>query len=177
MKIELTKKQLKTLLELVYLGNWMVNAHRTGSKEDPIIQEHDDLAHYIYAQAGKAGLDKEVQYVEDLKNWYVTYDFEMEGNVSIYHDEYDDNNFWDELRERLALRDFNRIYSEKEIDEMSIAERIEKREPFIEKYEKELYENGLDRLIINENQNNKTIGRNEPCICGSGKKYKKCCGE
>ena len=23
----------------------------------------------------------------------------------------------------------------------------------------------------------KKIGRNEPCPCGSGKKYKKCCGE
>lgn len=23
----------------------------------------------------------------------------------------------------------------------------------------------------------KSIGRNDPCICGSGKKYKKCCGE
>ena len=25
-------------------------------------------------------------------------------------------------------------------------------------------------------QNNKQVGRNEPCTCGSGKKYKKCCG-
>ena len=24
--------------------------------------------------------------------------------------------------------------------------------------------------------NNKKVGRNEPCPCGSGKKYKKCCG-
>ncbi len=23
----------------------------------------------------------------------------------------------------------------------------------------------------------KRIGRNEPCTCGSGKKYKKCCGK
>jgi len=23
----------------------------------------------------------------------------------------------------------------------------------------------------------KKVGRNEPCPCGSGKKYKKCCGE
>lgn len=23
---------------------------------------------------------------------------------------------------------------------------------------------------------NKTVGRNDPCLCGSGKKYKKCCG-
>jgi len=22
-----------------------------------------------------------------------------------------------------------------------------------------------------------TVGRNDPCICGSGKKYKKCCGK
>ncbi|MEA3322812.1 MAG: SEC-C metal-binding domain-containing protein [Patescibacteria group bacterium] len=22
----------------------------------------------------------------------------------------------------------------------------------------------------------KTVGRNDPCPCGSGKKYKKCCG-
>jgi uncharacterized protein YecA (UPF0149 family) len=27
--------------------------------------------------------------------------------------------------------------------------------------------------IINEN----TVGRNDPCPCGSGKKYKKCCGK
>ncbi|MDD2388984.1 MAG: SEC-C metal-binding domain-containing protein [Desulfobacterales bacterium] len=23
----------------------------------------------------------------------------------------------------------------------------------------------------------KKVGRNEPCLCGSGKKYKKCCGK
>ncbi|MBU4269806.1 SEC-C domain-containing protein, partial [Candidatus Dependentiae bacterium] len=35
-----------------------------------------------------------------------------------------------------------------------------------------------------ESNNNKTvkhdeekIGRNDPCPCGSGKKYKKCCGQ
>ena len=34
-----------------------------------------------------------------------------------------------------------------------------------------------DELKIKEIQdNNKNIGRNEPCPCGSGKKYKKCCG-
>jgi uncharacterized protein YecA (UPF0149 family) len=27
--------------------------------------------------------------------------------------------------------------------------------------------------VINKNKN---IGRNDPCPCGSGKKYKKCCG-
>jgi uncharacterized protein YecA (UPF0149 family) len=30
------------------------------------------------------------------------------------------------------------------------------------------------KTVINEN---KKIGRNDPCPCGSGKKYKKCCGK
>ena len=29
------------------------------------------------------------------------------------------------------------------------------------------------KTIVNENK----IGRNDPCACGSGKKYKKCCGK
>ncbi|NYB74558.1 SEC-C domain-containing protein [Sedimentibacter hydroxybenzoicus DSM 7310] len=29
------------------------------------------------------------------------------------------------------------------------------------------------KIVINENK----IGRNDPCPCGSGKKYKKCCGK
>ncbi|WP_227839368.1 SEC-C metal-binding domain-containing protein [Clostridioides sp. ZZV15-6597] len=32
--------------------------------------------------------------------------------------------------------------------------------------------------MINEKiDSNKKIGRNERCYCGSGKKYKKCCGK
>ena len=29
------------------------------------------------------------------------------------------------------------------------------------------------KTIVNENK----VGRNDPCPCGSGKKYKKCCGK
>ncbi|MCX5774396.1 MAG: YchJ family protein [Fusobacteria bacterium] len=36
-------------------------------------------------------------------------------------------------------------------------------------YDKEL---PIDKTIINDEK----IGRNDPCTCGSGKKYKKCCG-
>ena len=35
-------------------------------------------------------------------------------------------------------------------------------------------------LLLNPPQtivSDKKVGRNEPCPCGSGKKYKKCCGQ
>ena len=46
-------------------------------------------------------------------------------------------------------------------------------EIFSEEKRKELYkEQKRSTTIVKE----KKIGRNEPCPCGSGKKYKHCCG-
>jgi len=33
----------------------------------------------------------------------------------------------------------------------------------------------MDRKVNTTIVKDKKIGRNEPCLCGSGKKYKKCC--
>ena len=35
----------------------------------------------------------------------------------------------------------------------------------------------LPALQVENSNNLRKIGRNDPCTCGSGKKYKKCCGE
>lgn len=44
---------------------------------------------------------------------------------------------------------------------------------FTEEKRKELYK---EQKNANTIRKDKKIGRNEPCPCGSGKKYKKCCG-
>ena len=45
---------------------------------------------------------------------------------------------------------------------------------FDERTRKELYKRQKDSTTIR--REGKKIGRNDPCPCGSGKKYKKCCG-
>lgn len=175
MQLNLTKSQLKTLLELTYLGNWMINAQRDGSKKDPIMQKHDDMAKFIYSKAGEAGLDKEVQYNKEMKKWFPTYDFEMDSEVTEFHNKYDENTFWRELSDRLGGRDLIWNNGEAIVEKMSFEDRMMKRQEFIEKYEDEFYENGLIRLVINKEIGKEKTGRNEPCPCGSGKKYKKCC--
>lgn len=35
-------------------------------------------------------------------------------------------------------------------------------------------EGGMNKTVVNEEPK---IGRNDPCPCGSGKKYKNCCGK
>ncbi|HEC96887.1 MAG TPA: hypothetical protein ENI58_01805 [Nitrospirae bacterium] len=39
-----------------------------------------------------------------------------------------------------------------------------------------VYNRGNDGQVQRPVKRSKKVGRNEPCPCGSGKKYKKCCG-
>jgi preprotein translocase subunit SecA len=39
------------------------------------------------------------------------------------------------------------------------------------------YSHGGDAAPMPVNRKDKKVGRNAPCPCGSGKKYKKCCGK
>ena len=47
----------------------------------------------------------------------------------------------------------------------------------IEKREEDLEANSDDEVINTTIRNENKIGRNSLCPCGSGKKYKKCCGK
>jgi len=40
----------------------------------------------------------------------------------------------------------------------------------------EIYENSDDGTLKKQPKKSEKVGRNDPCPCGSGKKYKKCCG-
>lgn len=87
-------------------------------------------------------------------------------------------------------------YSEEEAKEMIAAVLIEEMYYVLknqEGYNQERYSQKLSKLpeyLINQSEDydseevvqapiikNNTVGRNEPCPCGSGKKYKKCCGK
>jgi len=54
------------------------------------------------------------------------------------------------------------LYSQKEWDDI-----------FTQEEQKEFY---LEQKRAHTVRRGEKIGRNEPCTCGSGKKYKKCCG-
>lgn len=66
MKIDITKKQYKTLLKLLHLGTWMANAHRT----DDRIEEFDEFEQYVLSFFKDFGMDDSVEYDEDLKMFF-----------------------------------------------------------------------------------------------------------
>ena len=121
MKIAFTKKQFENLLKMVYLGNWMANAHRT----DDTIEKYEDLEYYIFSFAKDFGFK---EYADDEKvgdgKFYPTCVFEEETDINKLHDEYDNDTFWNEIVDRLAERDFVRKYGIDKIQKMSREERF-----------------------------------------------------
>jgi len=152
-KIELTKDQFRALLRLVYLGNWLVNANRDGSTNDPRLEEYETIEHYVFSFAKRFGFGEYVDDEEAEKGkFYPTRLFEEEIDIQKLIEEYDEEIFWDELIDRLGDRDFYRHYSKNEILKMTQEERFEKLYEFIDKWVDEINENGIERLKTNEDK-------------------------
>ena len=149
--IELTKAQFLALLKAVYLGNWMANANRDGSQENPHKEGYEAIEDFIFSHAKQFGFS---EYVDDEDategKFFPTRKFEEETDVHELHEEYDEETFWDELIDRLGERDFYRHYSKDEIQKMSRDERFEKLYEFIDKWVEEINKNGIERLKINK---------------------------
>lgn len=143
-EIKLTKEQYEDLIKLVYLGNWMINAIRT----DDIIEKYDMIEQYIYSFVKNANLENYIVFDDELNKFFPTREFELETDVDEYRDEYNNEIFWDELIDRLSVRDFIKAYEKDVIKKMSLREQIVKKSPFIEKYEKEFEKHGIENLEI-----------------------------
>ena len=145
MKINLTKKQFEALTKVVYLGNWMANAQRTGSDDDPQYKEYEDIADYIYSFAPDFGLP---DYYES--NIEFSDGDDPPTEASRLHEEYDELNFWEELPYKLGDRDFERKYSEGERKNMTDKEYFTKNTECIIAWEHELEKYGIERLVVDE---------------------------
>lgn len=147
--IGLTREQFFALLKAVYLGNWMANANRDGSPEDPHKKEYEEIEDYIFSYAKYFGF---AEYVDDEEakegKFFPTRKFEEETDADKLHEEYDEETFWDELSDSLGERDFYSKYSDKEREKMSREEHFIKMQECIIKWENELIDNGIERLGI-----------------------------
>jgi SEC-C motif-containing protein len=51
------------------------------------------------------------------------------------------------------------------------------RSRFVKESDRWYYVDGLLPTPVTYRREEEKVGRNDPCPCGSGKKYKKCCGK
>lgn len=143
--IELTQKQFLSLLKVVYLGNWMANANRAKNKA----KDYEAIEDLIFSYASSFDLSRFVDHEpSDGDKYFPTRDFEENTDVHKFHEEYDEETFWDELCDRLGERDFYRKYSPEEIRKMSREDYFVKFQKCVTAWEIEMENEGLERLEI-----------------------------
>lgn len=149
MQVELTKQQYRDLLDLVYLGDWMVNAIRDPGQE---VKKYTDLEQYVMSFAEEHGFGDLVEYDDKFQQYFHTRAFE-ESEVDEYRQEYDEENFWEDLVYRLSRRDLLRQCGEKKVARLlGSRELFDKEAPLEDRYREEIGAHGLDRLEVAEHK-------------------------
>ncbi len=161
MKLELTKEQLESLVKVVYLGNWLANSWRT----EDVINEFNEIESVVLKAAEENGLGEMVEHAEGDEgecaeeecscHGHHTHEAgqlvasaELEESCEELVDFYNDNTFWDQIIYRMADRDYAIKYGDENLEKVFSDEGMAREKPFLEKYEKEFYEHGLERLEI-----------------------------
>ena len=148
MKINFTKKEYRLLLDIVYLGQWMVEAHKAGGPEED--DEYEMLAQKIYSYAKEMGCEELIKAEKRAGLYFPTREYEEQSRSHEIIDQYNDDTFWEELINRLADRDAHE-------DARAEGKKIESAEEFWKystpheaKYAEEFEANGLKRLKLSE---------------------------
>jgi len=140
MKIELTEKQYRRLVELVFLGNWMVNSSALNGEEN---KDYSDLEQFIFSYSKELKMEDLIIFDETYKEYFPTRQFEE--LIDPYIRNYEEISFWEELQSRLARRDLLReIGPINKLDDSH----IERQFKIEEKYENEFVKNGLKNLEV-----------------------------
>ena len=134
MLMELTTKQLRRLLDLVYIGNWILNSTRESDR----IQEYDDVESLVFAQCERAGMPT---LYECADGEVVPSRAFAEGGIHEAIMDYEDTVFFEILAEELARRDMQ----EEDLDEGDLDELNERITAYIDEFER----NGTDNIFIN----------------------------
>lgn len=133
MKLELTKKQYRRLLDLVYIGNWVLNSTRGEDR----IPDYDEVESLVFGKAAELGMGV----VAEVYNGEIIPSRAFaEGGIHEAIMDYEDNVFFDILAEDLARRDMDDV----PIDDSNYAELASRIDAYISEFE----EHGTDNLTV-----------------------------
>lgn len=133
MNLELSKKQLRRLLDLVYIGNWILNSTRG----DQRFADYDEVESLVFGRAAAEGMPA---LAELYRGEIVPSRAFVEGGIHEAIVEYENNVFFEILAEDLARRDMD----DAPIDESNYAELASRIDAYISEFE----EHGTDNILV-----------------------------
>ena len=130
MRIDLTPKEFRRLLDLVYIGNWVLNSTRGEDR----FQDYDNLESKLFSLSPALS--------QRWNGTVVPSKAYTEGGIHEAIAYYEDNIFYEILAEELSRRDMN--YAE--ITEENYPEIIGRMERYMSEFEL----SGVDRLVLED---------------------------
>ena len=133
MNIELTDKEFRRLLDLVYIGNWILNSTR----EKDRFEDYDILQEKLFAQCAKNGMNALISRWQGHIFPSPAYE---NGGIHEAIADYEDAVFFDILAEELARRDLDLV----DTDPEDFSELTARMDEYMAEFEK----NGLNTIKI-----------------------------
>ena len=133
MELELTNKQFRRLLDMAYIGNWILNSTRGEDR----FRDYDEVESLLFAKAREEGMGV---LAEDWQGEVVPSRAFAEGGIHEAIIEYENNVFFDILAEDLARRDME----DASIDQNNYEELSSRIDAYIAEFE----EHGTDNILV-----------------------------
>lgn len=149
MKIELTKKEYRALLDLLFIGDWVVNAYKPEDESNEDVELHKKAVQKIYSKAKDFGFENLISCTKETGEYIETPEFE-DSDVFERISEFEENMFWEKLILMFAQRDAIMETGLEKMMSLPMEERIDIISKYEEKWTKEIENNGITRLDIKE---------------------------
>ncbi len=133
MELELTRKQLRRLLDMVYIGNWILNSTRGEDR----FKDYDEVESLLFAKAAREGM---TALAETYQGEIIPSRAFAEGGIHEAIMEYENNVFFEILAEDLARRDMDDV----PIDESNYDELAQRIDAYIDEFEA----HGTDNITV-----------------------------
>ena len=133
MQIVLTNKEFRMLLDMVYIGNWVLNSTRGNDR----FQDYDNIESKLFTLCHNTGLRALAQHQDDITVPSQAY---TQGGIHEAIAFYEDNIFYEILAEELSRRDMN--YPE--VTPENYGEIVERMNRYMDEFEL----SGVDHLVL-----------------------------
>ncbi len=135
MELKLTKKQYRRLLDMVYIGNWILNSIRGEER----FRDYDEVESLLFAQADQQGMPV---LAEKCGGEVVPSRAFIEGGIHEAILDYENTVFFEILAEELARRDME----EENVSPDSYEELANRIDAYIIEFE----QHGIDNILFDE---------------------------
>ncbi len=140
--LELTGKQYLDLVRLVFIGSLVAEE----VADDEMMAKFIEAQQVLMAASGPGKGNSYIGYDPGDEEYFLAEDVE-EPLLELLN-EYDESRFWENLVMRLTLRDLQKKFSEKELDEMPDEKGAKEMEAIHSYYINEFDDNDLDNLKV-----------------------------